>query len=71
LLDEILIEQGFTGTNLGERLKSANFDTIQNAWEAHKVRNAIAHDPHFELTKRETKRVIQNYSLVFNEFYYL
>jgi hypothetical protein len=52
-------------------LKSANFDTIQNAWEAHKVRNSIAHDSHFELTKRETKRVIQNFSLVFNEFYYL
>ena len=71
LLDEILIEQGYSGTNLGERLKSADFDTLQNAWEAHKVRNSIAHDSNFDLSKRETKRVIQNYSLVFNEFYYL
>jgi hypothetical protein len=66
-----LVEQGFTGTSLGERLKSAKFDTLQNAWEAHKIRNTIAHDSSFDLTKREAKRAIQNYSLVFNEFYYL
>lgn len=71
LLDEIMIEQGFVGVNLGERLKSSNFDTLQNAWEAHKIRNNIAHDSSFDLTKREAKRAIQNYSLVFNEFYYL
>ncbi len=71
LLDSILIEQGFAGTSLGERLKNSKFDTIQNAWEGHKIRNSIAHDSNFNLTKRETKRAIQNFSLVFNEFYYL
>jgi hypothetical protein len=30
-MDEVLVEQGFTGTSLGERLKSAKFDTLQNA----------------------------------------
>ncbi len=71
LLDSTLIEHNYTGLDLGSRLKSADFETIQNAWEAHKVRNAIAHDPNYQLSKREAKRAIQNYSAVFNEFYYL
>jgi hypothetical protein len=66
-----LIEKQYSGETLGERLKSADFASVQNAWEGHKVRNAIAHDPHFKLTKRETKRVVQNFGVVFNEFYHL
>ena len=70
LLDELLIEQKYTGESLGERLKSADFMSLQNAWEAHKVRNNIAHNSNYELTKRELKRAIQNYGIVFSEFNY-
>ena len=73
LLDIILLENGYRGANLGERLKDAKFDTIDDAWEAHKIRNNIAHSSTSDVTisKRETKRVISLYSKVFSEFYYI
>ena len=71
LLEETLRENGHSGETLGEMLKTAKFETIQNAWTAHNIRNKIAHDPGFILTPNETKRVIQNFSKVFSEFYYL
>jgi hypothetical protein len=47
MLDELVQSYNFAGENLGERLKNANtkiMPTVQSAWEAHKVRNRIAHD---------------------------
>ncbi len=71
LLEEVLIENGFQGENIGERLKNANFATLQNAWEAHKVRNEIAHNSNYTLTQKEVKRAIANFERVFAEFYHL
>ncbi len=72
ILDEMTIKMGYRGNSLGERLKSvepSDFLTINKAWEAHKVRNAIAHDgSDYFLTKREVKRVIDLYRQVFEEF---
>lgn len=56
---------------LGERLKKlekSDLRTLDNAWEAHKVRNRIAHDGfNFEITKRETLRVINLFESVLHE----
>lgn len=71
LLFEILRENGYTCETLGEILKNAHFKTIQHAWDAHTVRNKIAHNPNFILTPQESKNTIKNFSIVFNEFYYL
>jgi hypothetical protein len=72
ILDNILKEIGYEGDTLGERLKSAgDSDSVQQAWEAHKVRNEIAHEGGKELTKREAKRVISLYESVFKRFGYL
>lgn len=73
MLDELLVEQGFPGENLGERLMNAelgDFLTLNQAWEAHKVRNRIAHSAEEEahLTDREVQRVIRLYQQVFEEF---
>ena len=72
MLDDLLGELGLVGDNMGEKLKSVNrgdFKTIDNAWEAHKVRNNIAHEGlSFGLTHREAKRVISLYKSVFDEF---
>jgi hypothetical protein len=46
MLDELLIQLGYPGETLGERLKScsrAQFPDLDAAWSAHKVRNQIAH----------------------------
>lgn len=75
ILDEMTVKMGYRGDTLGERLRAvekSDFNTIDLAWEAHKVRNAIAHDgANYQITQREAKRVIDLYSQVFKEFYYI
>ncbi|MCA9362212.1 hypothetical protein KC906_02460 [Candidatus Kaiserbacteria bacterium] len=72
ILDSVLKERGYPGTSLGERLKSLSSEqlsTLQDAWEAHKIRNRIAHDgADFVLTKRVAQETITRYQRVFNEF---
>lgn len=71
ILDEELKNQGFVGGSLGERLKSISttqLSTLNEAWEAHKVRNRIAHEgADFVLTKRIAEDTIARYRRVFNE----
>lgn len=76
LLDEMVKKMGYPGENLGERLRHvevSDFTSLQEAWEAHKVRNRIAHDSsdQFILTEREARRVIGLFEKVFREFKYI
>jgi len=74
ILAEILEQMGYQGETIGEKLKrvdKADFKTLDQAWEAHKVRNAIAHQGDFVMSQREAKRVIGLYRQVFEEFYYI
>ncbi len=72
MLDDLTQELGLVGTDLGERLKYASphhFKTLDVAWEAHKVRNRIAHEGlSFDLAYRDAKKAIENYESVFKEF---
>lgn len=72
MLDEFLRSSGYHGESTGEMLKAvekSDFTTLDQAWEAHKVRNRIAHSRgDFQLSDRETKRVISLYEMVFKEF---
>jgi hypothetical protein len=72
MLDETLTNAGYVGQTLGEKLKSANpqsFTTIQDAWEAHKVRNEIAHvGSDFVLTKKNAQETLVRFERVFREF---
>ena len=71
----MLDKSGYRGEGIGEQLKSADksdFTTIDDAWEAHKIRNSIAHEgASFMITEREAKRVIGLYKKVFEEFDYI
>ncbi len=75
ILDEMMTRMGYRGDNLGEKLKSveaSDFDTLQEAWEAHKVRNKIAHEGlNFQIDHREAKRVIAQFEKVFKEFEFI
>ncbi|HET8574734.1 MAG TPA: hypothetical protein VFM02_01005 [Candidatus Paceibacterota bacterium] len=75
ILYEILRRAGFPGETLGEMLTNANpqaFRTLEDAWEAHKIRNMIAHQGFdFRLNRHEAHRVINLYKKVFEEFDYL
>lgn len=72
ILEEMLRQAGYTGESIGEMLKSVDkndFSTIEDAWEAHKIRNAIAHSGgDFQLNEREARRVIALFEKVFREF---
>src|SRR5690606_20910065 len=74
ILDSLMQKMGYRGENLGERLKAvepSDFLTLNDAWEAHKVRNSIAHEADFQMDYREAKRVIKLYENIFKEFNYL
>lgn len=74
-LGEMLDKLGYRGESIGEQLKSvdkSDFTTIDDAWEAHKIRNLIAHEgASFLITEREVKRVIALFKKVFDEFDYV
>ena len=71
MLSEVLDNMGLPGDSIGDKLKAADtgsFTTIDNAWEAHKVRNRIAHDGStFMLTQRLVRETISQYESVFRE----
>ena len=72
MLNELLDQLGFLGETIGDKLKTANpkkFRNLPAAWEAHTVRNKIAHEgSDFVLNSREAKRVISLYEEIFREF---
>jgi hypothetical protein len=72
LLDELLNTLGYAGNTIGEKLKSVSpnsFQTVNQAWRAHNVRNRVAHEgANFELSKKEAQEVITQYKMVFDEF---
>ena len=76
MLDEMIAGMpNLHGENLGEKLRAverSDFTTIDKAWEAHKVRNQIAHQgADFLLSEREARRVLALYRDVFNEFRFI
>lgn len=72
MLDALLTEEGYPGGSVGEKLKSArpeSFASLQDAWDAHKIRNDIAHrGSDFVLTQRSVTEAIAKYRRVFEEF---
>jgi len=75
ILNELLDSLGYKGETMADKMKQIDvsmFNTIDYAWEAHKVRNTIAHEgSDFELTDREARRVIRMYERVFREFKFI
>jgi len=75
MLDEMLGKMGYVGNSVSDKLKQVargDFYTLDKAWEAHKIRNQIAHQgSDYILTKREANRVIQLFREVFEEFHYI
>jgi hypothetical protein len=75
MLGDILEKMGYQGDSIGEKLRGiekSDFLTLDQAWEAHRVRNQIAHEgADFLLNERDAKRTIELYKKVFEEFYYI
>jgi hypothetical protein len=72
MLGEVLAEAGHGGLTIADQLKSAaggTFKTAQDAWDAHKIRNRIAHEgADFVLTQSMAKEAIYKFQRVFEEF---
>lgn len=62
LLDHVLKMRGYKGS-LGDKLKLCNnvFADIDGVWEAHKIRNKIAHELDFRLSTSEGNKAIGNF----------
>ncbi len=71
MLDAILSQRGYEGENVSEKLRKierSDLNTLQDAWEAHKVRNQIAHEGSaFDMSHTLASRTIQRYEAVFRE----
>lgn len=74
MLLDILTGLGYQGDGVGEKLKRVQpgeFKNLDNAWEAHKLRNAIAHGAGYQLDHHAAVQAIHKYRSVFEEFYYI
>lgn len=75
MLSELLDIQGYKGETIADKMKQvdrAQFNSIDDAWEAHKIRNRVAHEgTKMDLTPREARRVIGLYKRAFKEFKYI
>lgn len=71
MLDEILEAEGYMGDSLGEKLKAMSPSAIHSyndLWEAHKMRNQIAHEgADVELNKKIARDTINKFEVAFKE----
>jgi hypothetical protein len=75
VLETLLDARDLPGKGIGEKLKNispGDLGSMQAAWEAHLVRNKIAHDgSEFDLSNREARRTVQLFEVVFRELGFL
>lgn len=75
ILDEVVERMGYKGKNLGERMKmieASDFPYLDEAWQAHKLRNQIAHKgTDYALTRSDAEQAINIYYRIFKELGYL
>jgi hypothetical protein len=75
MLNDLLDQLGYKGETMADKMKQIDrtrFNSIDLAWEAHRVRNTIAHQGSLQaITQREARRVIALYEQVFREFRYI
>lgn len=63
-LNKTLEKIGYQGESLGERLQkldTVTLPSIQEAWQAHRFRNNIVHDPDFKVSREEAENTIRFY----------
>ena len=71
MLDEILTEQHYEGNTVADKLAKVDpvrFKTLNEACEAHNVRNQMAAAPEVSLRDEVAYRAIKHYEAVFREF---
>jgi len=66
ILNDALQYAGIRGVNLGERLKHlqrGQMPNLEDVWDAHKLRNEIAHETSFALKRDMAERALDAYKI--------
>ena len=63
LLDRAMMEMGFSGNTMGDRLKNSgsHFSQLNSVWYAHKTRNQIAHESDFQVDYNKARHALATY----------
>ncbi len=68
--DDVLKSAGFPGESMGERLMLIKPDQLLNLqylWDAHKLRNLLVHDTHYEINHRQAILAIEAFERTLRE----
>ena len=73
MLDEVLHQRGYPGDTMSDRMQSIRadkFPAIDGLWEAHRLRNRLAHDGSaFKLDARMATRAINQFEAAFRDWH--
>ncbi|PJE58500.1 MAG: hypothetical protein COU81_00455, partial [Candidatus Portnoybacteria bacterium CG10_big_fil_rev_8_21_14_0_10_36_7] len=70
LFDDLLKKIGYFGDDMGARLKQISREQIPNIddiWNAHKIRNQIAHQANYHVSQSDAKRAVLAYEKAFKQ----
>lgn len=70
LLDTVFKKLTIPGSTMGERLKAipiSQLPSLDNVWQAHRLRNHLVHTTEFVLTENKAKQAIDIYKQAFKE----
>ena len=70
LVDEALKQRNIQGDHFADRLEKLDaeeFRTLDRLWNAHRIRNDLAHTPGFVLTAHDAKSVLESYEAFLKE----
>jgi len=74
ILDDVFKAMGLTGETMGDRLRQldpSKLRSLNDVWEAHKIRNRIAHDPGAPLDYQLARRAVMLIGEALRELQYL
>ena len=74
LIEKILGLSGYDGENLGAKLKlveKGDIESLDDIWEAHKIRNRIAHEANFKLSSEDVELALSRFERALKELQYI
>ena len=74
IFDDILKQMGLPGVDMGERLRQFEpheLKSVNLVWEAHRLRNAIVHEPSIQISREQAEQAVKNYEAALKELEYL
>ncbi len=68
LLNDILKKMGYKGETMAkilEQLDATILPSIEQIWKVHKIRNNVVHDPDYELSLEQARKILGIYEKTF------